>query len=129
MVQCRCDVRSHPCSNTLLRQYCQLVAIFGGGYYAYVTSKFANRLIVLDYDPNNDGNVDDAVIAGAVLLANDHVAKDDKIIGNKGQGGQGVLPVPNVYNGWVQQLPIGYKAQLTTEQRNPIGPRNPHDDH
>jgi hypothetical protein len=42
------------------------------------------------------------------------------------------LPVPNVYNGWVQQLPIGYKAQLTTEQRNPIGPigtRNPHDDH
>ncbi|MBH0190155.1 MAG: copper oxidase, partial [Nitrospira sp.] len=36
----------------------------GGGYYAYVTSKFANRLIVLDYDPNNDGNVDDAVIAG-----------------------------------------------------------------
>src|SRR6185295_4431846 len=23
----------------------------GGGYYAYVTSKFANRLIVLDYDP------------------------------------------------------------------------------
>ncbi|MBH0197758.1 MAG: hypothetical protein HP494_19695 [Nitrospira sp.] len=26
-----------------------------GGYYAYITSKFANRLIVLDYDPNNDG--------------------------------------------------------------------------
>jgi hypothetical protein len=86
----------------------------------------------LGYDPNNDGNVDDAVIAGAVVLANDHAAKDDKIVGNKGQGGQGVLPVPNVYNGWVQQLPIGYKAQLTREQRNPIGPigtRNPHDDH
>jgi DNA-binding beta-propeller fold protein YncE len=101
----------------------------GGGYYAYVTSKFANRLIVLDYDPNNDGNVDDAVIAGAVVLAKDNVPKDDKIIGNKGQGGQGVLAVPNVYNGWVQQLPIGYKAQLTREQRNPIGPlhsRNPH---
>jgi DNA-binding beta-propeller fold protein YncE len=108
----------------------------GGGYYAYVTSKFANRLIVLDYDPNNDGNVDDAVIAGAVVLAKDNVPKDDKIIGNKGQGGQGVLAVPNVYNGWVQQLPIGYKAQLTRAQRNPIGPlhsRNPHagddDDH
>lgn len=102
-----------------------------GGYYAYVTSKFANRLIVLDYDPNNDGNVDDAVIAGAVVLASDHGAKDDKIVGNKGQGGQGVLPVPNVYNGWVQQLPIGYKAQLTRAQRNPIGPlhsHNPHDD-
>ncbi len=104
----------------------------GGGYYAYVTSKFANRLIVLDYDPNNDGNVDDAVIAGAVVLANDNVPKDDKIIGNRGQGGQGVLPVPNVYNGWVQELPIGYKAQLTRAQRNPIGPlhgHNPHDGH
>jgi hypothetical protein len=104
----------------------------GGGYFAYVTSKFANRLIVLDYDPNNDGNVDDAVVVGAVVLANDNVPKDDKIIGNKGQGGQGVLPVPNVYNGWVQELPIAYKAQLTKAQRNPIGPLpgpNPHDDH
>ncbi|MBH0200524.1 MAG: copper oxidase [Nitrospira sp.] len=101
----------------------------GGGYYAYVTSKFANRLIVLDYDPNNNGDASDAVIAGWVVLANDHVAKDDKITGNKGQGGQGVLPVPNVYNGWVQELPIGYRAQLTKKQRNPIGPiggGNPH---
>lgn len=93
----------------------------GGGYYAYVTSKFANRLIILDYDPNNDGNVDDAAVVGAVVLADDHVCQDDKIIGNKGQGGQGVLPVPNVYNGWVQELPIAYKAQLTRAQRNPLG--------
>jgi DNA-binding beta-propeller fold protein YncE len=94
----------------------------GGGYFAYVTSKFANRLIVLDYDPNNDGNVEDAVIAGAVVLvANNGVPKDDTIIGNKGQGGQGVLPVPNVYNGWVQKLPDSYKAQLTSGQLNPIG--------
>ena len=109
----------------------------GGGYYAYVTSKFANRLIVLDYDPNNDGVLDDVekadplkLIAGWVVLAKDNVPKDDRIIGNKGQGGQGVLPVPNVYNGWVQELPIGYKAQLTRAQRNPIGPlpgHNPHD--
>ena len=108
----------------------------GGGYYAYVTSKFANRLIVLDYDSDNDGIVtqegpDAPVVAGAVVLANDHVAKDDRVIGNKGQGGQGVLPIPNVYNGWVQELPIGYKAQLTRAQRNPIGPlpgHNPHDE-
>jgi hypothetical protein len=115
----------------------------GGGYYAYVTSKFANRMIVLDYDPNNDGNVDDAVIAGWVVLANAqhdnehhdkshhdndrHVSQDDTITGNRGMGGQGVLPVPNVYNGWVQELPIAYKAQLTKEQRNPIGRRH-HDD-
>jgi DNA-binding beta-propeller fold protein YncE len=98
----------------------------GGGYYAYVTSKFANRLIVLDYDPDNDGCVDDAKIVGAVVLANNHVAKDDKIIGNKGQGGQGILPVPNVYNGWVQELPVSYKAQLTKEQRNPIRKNHHH---
>ena len=100
----------------------------GGGYYAYVTSKFANRLIVLDYDPNNDGNVEDAVIAGWVVLADHHhVKKDDTITGNNGMGGQGVLPVPNVYNGWVQKLPGEFKAQLTKEQRNPIG-RLHHDD-
>ena len=93
----------------------------GGGYYAYVTSKFANRLIVLDYDPNNDGRVNDAVIVGAVVLANDNVPKDDRIVGNRGMGAQGVMAVPNVYNGWVQKLPTAYKAQLTKAQRNPIG--------
>ncbi len=36
----------------------------GGGYYAYINSKFSNRLIVMDYDPNGDGNVADDVIAG-----------------------------------------------------------------
>jgi DNA-binding beta-propeller fold protein YncE len=101
----------------------------GGGYYAYVTPKFANRLIVLDYDPDNNGKVDDAEIVGAVVLADDKVCKDDKITGNRGQGSQGVMPVPNVYNGWVQELPSGYKAQLTRQQRNPIGPlpgKKPH---
>ena len=95
----------------------------GGGYYAYVTSKFSNRLIVLDYDPNNDGNVADAVIAGWVVL-DDSAAPaptDDTITGNRGMGGQGVLPVPNVYNGWVQKLPKSFCDQLTPAQRNPIG--------
>jgi DNA-binding beta-propeller fold protein YncE len=99
----------------------------GGGYYAYVTSKFANRLIVLDYDPGNLGTVENvknnAVIAGWVVLDNDNVPKDDtitKIGGNRGQGGQGVLPVPNVYNGWVQELPIIWKIQLTHKQRHPF---------
>lgn len=104
----------------------------GGGYYAYVTPKFANRLIVLDYDPDNNGKVDDAEIVGAVVLANDRVCKDDKITGNRGQGSQGVSPIPNVYNGWVQELPTSYKAQLTRQQRNPIGPlpgKKPHGHH
>ncbi|MBH0189813.1 MAG: hypothetical protein HP494_19690 [Nitrospira sp.] len=66
--------------------------------------------------------MDDAVIAGAVVLVADGgVPSDDPITGNRGQGGQGILPVPNVYNGWVQQLPDSYKAQLTKKQQNPIG--------
>ena len=95
----------------------------GGGYYAYVTSKFSNRLIVLDYDKNNDGNVNDAEIAGWVVLADAAAPSDDPggITANNGMGGQGVLPVPNVYNGWVQNLPTEFKDKLTAEQRNPIG--------
>lgn len=92
-----------------------------GGYYAYVTSKFANRLIVLDYDPNGDGNASDATIAGSVVLANNNAPHDDTITGNKGMGGQGVLPIPNVYNGWVQKLPVGFCTPLTVQQRNPLG--------
>jgi DNA-binding beta-propeller fold protein YncE len=93
----------------------------GGGYYAYVTSKFANRLIVLDYDPNNDGDATDAKIAGWVVLANNSAPHDDKVTGNNGQGGQGVLPIPNVYNGWVQKLPAPLCSPLTVDQRNPLG--------
>jgi hypothetical protein len=36
-------------------------------------------------------------------------------------GGQGVLAIPNVYNGWVQKLPGEWKELLTREQRNPLG--------
>ena len=93
----------------------------GGGYYAYITPKFANRLLVLDYDPNGDGNADDAEVVGAIVLANDTVPNDDKIVGNQGQGSQGIMPVPNVYNGWVQKLPKSFCDQLSPEQRNPIG--------
>jgi DNA-binding beta-propeller fold protein YncE len=91
-----------------------------GGYYAYVTSKFANRLIVLDYDPNGDGKADDAVIAGWVILANKTAPNDDTTTGNLGQGGQGVLPIPLVYNGWVQELPTEWCTKLTASQRTPF---------
>jgi DNA-binding beta-propeller fold protein YncE/plastocyanin len=94
----------------------------GGGYYAYVTSKFSNRLIVLDYDKNNDGDPADAEVAGWVVLVDEATTpKDDVINGNKGMGGQGLLPVPNVYNGWVQALPKEFCDQLSPAQRNPIG--------
>ncbi|CUS33697.1 Cupredoxin containing protein with WD40/YVTN repeat-like-containing domain [Candidatus Nitrospira nitrosa] len=101
----------------------------GGGYYAYVTSKFSNRLIVLDYDADNDGVVthtgpDAPVIAGWVVLADATAPLDDpadSISKNQGMGGQGLLPVPNVYNGWVQKLPKGWCDQLSDAQRNPVG--------
>jgi DNA-binding beta-propeller fold protein YncE len=94
----------------------------GGGYLAYVSSKFSNSLIVVDPDPNNDGEAADATIVGRVVLnATDATQGDDRVIGNPGQGGQGVLPVPNVYHGWVQNLPASWKAMLTCQQRDPIG--------
>ena len=94
----------------------------GGGYLAYVSSKFSNSLIVVDPDPNNDGEATDATIIGRVVLnATDATQGDDRVIANPGQGGQGVLPVPNVYNGWVQNLPASWKAMLTCQQRDPIG--------
>jgi hypothetical protein len=94
----------------------------GGGYLAYVSSKFSNSLIVVDPDPNNDGEAIDATIVGRVVLdATSGTQGDDSVTANPGQGGQGVLPVPNVYHGWVQNLPDSWKAMLTCQQRNPIG--------
>ena len=90
----------------------------GGGYYAYVTSKFSNELIVVDADPNNDGNLSDAMIAGRIALVSDgSTAKDDTISGLAGYGGQGVLAIPNVYNSWVKNLPGEWKGQLTPAQQ------------
>jgi hypothetical protein len=93
----------------------------GGGYYAYVSSKFSNDLIIVDYDPNKNGNVSDAKIAGrVVLVAKGDMKSDDKVSALAGMGGQGVLPIPLVYNGWVQKLPGFWKRQLTKEQRHPF---------
>lgn len=92
-----------------------------GGYYAYVSSKFSNRLIVVDPDPDGNGDPSDATIAGSVLLtAVGATAIDDTVTGNAGMGGQGVLPIPVVYNGWVQNLPDSFKCQLTPDQQDPI---------
>jgi YVTN family beta-propeller protein len=94
----------------------------GGGYYAYVANKFANVLTVVDADPNGDGDFTDAKVAGRVLVtANPATVSDDQVVGLAGMGGQGVLAIPVPYNGWVQQLPAAWKAQLTPAQINPIG--------
>jgi len=71
----------------------------GGGYYAYVSSKFSNSLTVVD--PMDGYN---AEVVGRILLTKQGGTEiDDKIIDHAGMGGQGVLAVPNVYNGWIQQ--------------------------
>jgi hypothetical protein len=95
----------------------------GGGYLLYISSKFANTLTVVDPDPNNDGSPVDAKILGKVVLASTGDTKqDDKPIEHIGMGGQGVLPIPLVYNGWVQNVPNKDSfTQLTCEQRHPIG--------
>jgi DNA-binding beta-propeller fold protein YncE len=93
----------------------------GGGYYAYVSSKFSNRLIVVDPDPNHDGDPSDAAIAGSVVLvAGPHTRMDDHVTAYAGMGGQGVLPIPLVYHGWVQNLPPRWKARLTADQLKPF---------
>ena len=92
-----------------------------GGYYAYVSSKFSNDLIIVD--------VTNLTVAGRVLLvANgdlNHDGKlstfaDDSVTAYAGMGGQGVLPIPLVYNGWVQNLPGFWKDQLTHDQKHPF---------
>ena len=94
----------------------------GGGYYAYVSSKFSNRVIVVDADPNGDGDLSDATIAGTVsLVAGNTTAVDDTVSSLPGFGGNGVMAVPNVYSGWVQKLPAVWKDMLTPEQQNPAG--------
>jgi len=93
----------------------------GGGYYAYVSSKFSNDLLVVNPDPNGDGSaVDAAVVGRVVLVAGVGTFTDDTPTLNKGMGGQGVLAIPLPYLGWVQNLPQFWKDQLTPEQQQPI---------
>jgi DNA-binding beta-propeller fold protein YncE len=98
----------------------------GGGYYAYISSKFSNEMLVIDPDPNGDGSAADAAVVGRVLLTDGKGTKsDDVVTGNAGMGGQGVLPIPIVYNGWVQNVPkTGEFKDLTCEQRHPLGDGN-----
>ena len=93
----------------------------GGGYYGYVSNKFSNRMFAIDGDPNGDGNPADAAIVGSLVLnATPGTRTDDAVSGLAGQGGQGVLAVPVVYNGWVQNLPPQWSSKLTACQRSPL---------
>lgn len=94
----------------------------GGGYYGYVSNKFSNAMQIIDIDPNGDGDISDADVVGQMVLGPTPATKmDDALTANAGIGGQGVLPIPLVYNGWSQQVPPGWREKLTPEQLNPIG--------
>jgi hypothetical protein len=76
---------------------------------------------VVDIDPNGDGDPSDGKVVGRILLtATPKTAMDDTVTANPGMGGQGLLPIPVVYNGWVQNLPQSWKEQLTPKQRDPL---------
>jgi DNA-binding beta-propeller fold protein YncE len=93
----------------------------GGGYLGYVSVKFANVAWVVDGDPNNDGDLSDARVAGGMVTSGKATKiNDDTPTANFGQGGQGVWAYPEVYNGWVQELPDEWKTQLTCQQQNPL---------
>lgn len=94
----------------------------GGGYYGYVTSKFANVIQIIDIDPNGDGDPSDAKVAGQLLAdSTSATAMDDSVTEFNGFGGQGVMTVPLAYEGWVQNAPKNAtNNQLTCKQRNPV---------
>ncbi len=94
----------------------QFGAKHGGGYYAYVSSKFSNRMIVVD----PKGGYDAAIVGSVLLTATGTTAIDGTVSKYAGMGGQGVLPIPLVYNGWVQNLPEEWAEKLTTHQKHPF---------
>lgn len=105
-------------------------AKLGGGYYAYITSQFSNALTIIDVDPNNDGSASDAAVVGRIVLNNGSSGAGV----TDGTGGQGVKPLPNVYDGWIQDTVAlsgtgGLSAEvqnwidnLSNCQRDPSGP-------
>lgn len=103
----------------------------GGGYFAYISSKFSNALIVVD--PRDGHN---AEVVGKVVLTEEFETEiDDPIIDYAGMGGQGIMTIPTVYEGWIQstlaecggspdpcsQEVVSFLNSLSSQQRNPIG--------
>ena len=112
-----------------------------GGYNAYVSSKFSNALIVFDPEDavaaDTDGNgildsTESAGVVGRVILSEQNASEnpifDGTPNGSHGMGGQGVLAIPNPYDGWIEatvassNLSVevqGWVDQLSADQKNP----------
>ncbi|WP_371503934.1 multicopper oxidase domain-containing protein [Nitrosopumilus adriaticus] len=87
-----------------------------GGYNAYVSSKFSNALIVFDPEEAINADLDSdgiltsgeaAGVVGRVILSETNAAAgatfDGTPSGLHGMGGQGVLAIPNPYDGWIEE--------------------------
>ena len=75
-------------------------------------------MIIVDVNLDNPAN---SSIAGRIsLVAGAGVPNDDTVSSLAGMGGQGIYAIPNIYNGWVQNLPDSWKAGLTAAQLNPV---------
>ena len=115
------------------------------GYNAYVSSKFSNALIVFDpaeavaADTDGNGLIDgeEEFVLGKVLLSTGNMPDgltDDTVTGLDGMGGQGVLALPNIYGGWIEETVAsttlstevqGWINQLSDQQKNPYHPIPP----
>ena len=112
-----------------------------GGYNAYVSSKFSNALIVFDPEDAIQGDLDgngilnstEAIgVVGRVVLSEENSSTnpnfDGTPTGYHGMGGQGVLAIPNPYDGWIEATVSsgnlstevqGWVDQLSDSQKDP----------
>jgi plastocyanin len=124
----------------------------GGGYYAYVSSKFSNAVIVFDpaealaADGDSNGQLEGAELSVIYKVRLDTgnapgADIDDVILDLDGMGGQGVLAIPNPYDGWIEKTSLAcssgdingpftecsaevntWLTDLTPSQRDPYNP-------
>ena len=117
-----------------------------GGYNAYVSSKFSNALIVFDPTDAIEADLDGETgnqngilepseadgVVGRVILATENSSDNPNFDGTPnglhGMGGQGVLAIPNPYDGWIEATVAsdnlsaemqGWITQLSTDQKDP----------
>ena len=69
----------------------------GGGYYGYVSSKFANTMAVVDV---SQGPHAASIVGKFTVDAGAGTATDDKVVGYSGFGGMGIVTTPLAYPGW-----------------------------
>jgi hypothetical protein len=94
----------------------------GGGFYGYVSSKFANTLEVIDV---SNGPEAAAVVGKLTMDSQPNTATDDPVTNYSGFGGMGIVTQPLAYPGWsAAELGAGAPdmSEVTCAQIHPMGP-------